>query len=160
MIKNNKNIKKSGFTLIEVLVVIGIVGILATVVLAAVNPSRQFKQARDSQRLANINAILNAVGQNMVDHEGNIFCDGQILSLIPGEKYPITSPLTTGNSADLASCLVPDYLTKMPYDPGLNYAKYVSETDYNTGYSMSIDSLGRVTIMAGGELNGEISVTR
>jgi prepilin-type N-terminal cleavage/methylation domain-containing protein len=38
-IKNNKK----GFTLIEILVVIGIIGILATVVLVAVNPSRQFK---------------------------------------------------------------------------------------------------------------------
>ena len=68
-----KEIKK-GFTLIEVLVVIGILAILATVVLVAVNPARQFKIARDSQRTANVTAILNAIGQNMTDNRGLFSC--------------------------------------------------------------------------------------
>ena len=50
-----------GFTLIEILVVIGMLAILTTVVLVAVNPLRQFAQARNSQRQSNVAAILNAV---------------------------------------------------------------------------------------------------
>jgi prepilin-type N-terminal cleavage/methylation domain-containing protein len=53
--------KRQGFTLIEILVVIGLIAVLAAVVLIAVNPARQFAQARNSQRASNVSTILNAM---------------------------------------------------------------------------------------------------
>ena len=63
-LKNDKKPQK-GFTLIEILVVIGIIAILAAIVIIAINPSRQFAQAHNTQRISGVTAILNAVGQNI-----------------------------------------------------------------------------------------------
>lgn len=150
--------KKKGFTLIEVLVVIGIISILASVVIVAVNPARQFKQARDSQRTANVNAILNAIGQNIAEHKGTFYCLGSSSS-IPAEKLVMK---IGGEGYNVAPCLVPDYLPSMPYDQSLSGAYYSSLTEYNTGYSVVQDKNGRVTISATSELDPEtlITVTR
>lgn len=158
-IKQNKKqiIRKKGFTLIEILVVIGIIGILATVVLVAVNPSRQFKQARDSQRVANVNTILNALGQNIADHQGNLFCDGSIKTLDINTSQNIGS---APNEVNIADCLVPEYIPKLPYDPKNPDAYYSNEDNYNTAYIISTDSGGRITITAAGEIQADISVTR
>jgi len=49
-----------GFTLIELLIVIAILAILATVVLLVINPAQMFAQARDSQRISDLNTLSNA----------------------------------------------------------------------------------------------------
>lgn len=150
--------KESGFTLIEILVVIGIIGILATVVLVAVNPARQFKQARDSQRVANVNTILNALGQNIADHEGNLFCDGAIQTIqYDGNALRIASD---GTGVNIATCLVPDYIPKLPFDPKDPNGHYVNEDDYDTGYKVTFGNNGRITVSANGEIQTDISVTR
>lgn len=50
-----------GFTLIELLIVIAILAILATIVLVIINPVQMFAQARDSQRIYDLNTLSNAV---------------------------------------------------------------------------------------------------
>ena len=151
-----KNIKK-GFTLIEVLVVIGILAILATVVLVAVNPARQFKIARDSQRTANVTAILNAIGQNMTDNRGLFSCNGSSTFALPSTSTIIKN----SGGADIAACLVSTYIASLPFDPSAAGAHYATTTDYNTAYSLSADVFGRVTVSAQSEIGtSSISVTR
>jgi len=151
----------AGFTLIEVLVVIGIIAVLAAVVLVAVNPARQFKLARDSQRVSNVNALLNAIHQNMAEHRGVFVCGGATKALpttaFRDVKYAVTAP---DNEGDIASCLVPDYLSSLPFDPIIPTAHYTDFTDYDTGYEIFQDSDGRITASSTGELTPTISVTR
>lgn len=145
-----------GFTLIEVLIVIGIIAILAAMVLVAVNPARQFKIARDSQRTANINAILNAVGQNISENTGTFKCGGAV-STIPSSA----TVMENSGGFDIASCLVPDYISALPFDPDKSGAHYTSVSDYDTEYSIVQDTYGRITISAAGEMSSStISVTR
>jgi type II secretory pathway pseudopilin PulG len=62
--------RKDAFTLIETLLIIAIITILATIVIIAINPVRQFAQTRNTQRQADIKAILDAVFQYLVDNKG------------------------------------------------------------------------------------------
>jgi type IV pilus assembly protein PilA len=144
----------SGFTLIEILVVIGIIAVLSAIVLVAINPSRQFKLAHDSQRVSNVTAILNAVGQNMAENRGVFNCP----VAIPSTPKVISSDTTQG--VDIASCLIPTYISSLPFDPTATGAKFTSVTDYDTKYLISKDTNGRIVVSATGEITPNIEAIR
>lgn len=52
---------RKGFTLIELLVVIAIIAILSVVVVLYLNPAELLKQARDSNRLADLDSLNKAI---------------------------------------------------------------------------------------------------
>ena len=53
---------KKGFTLIELLIVIGILAILTAVVVVVLNPAQLLAQARDSQRMSDLDNVKSAIG--------------------------------------------------------------------------------------------------
>lgn len=56
---SNKRFQK-GFTLVEILIVITLIGILAVAVLSALNPLEQIRKARDSGRQSDARTLLSA----------------------------------------------------------------------------------------------------
>ncbi len=148
--------KLRGFTLIELLVVIGIIAVLAAIVLAAINPGRQFAQANNSKRSADVTAILNAISQYSVDQAGGL------PACIATTAKNIAS---TGTSSTTICNLVTDgitttYIAAIPTDPGGGGA--AAGTAADTKYTVVKSATdNRVTVAAPqAQLGVTISVTR
>ncbi len=144
--------RKKGFTLVEVLLVIVIVAILAAIVIVAINPARQISQANNTQRSSDINAVLNAVQEYAIENRGAL-------------PTSITTTATAMGSGvgliDICTDLVPTYIVEMPYDPTATGAAYTDCSTYTTGYNISKDANNRVTVAApGAELSETLSISR
>ena len=149
---------QKGFTLIELLVVIGILAILLAIVLIAINPARQFAQANNTKRNADVIAILNAISQYDSDNKG---------LLPPGTPASgLTETYMTSATTGQAFCdsLMPRYIASLPSDPTAvaNGANVTDCSAYDTGYWISVGTDNRVKIMATYQLpaTASISATR
>lgn len=137
MNKVNKKVSNQGFTLIEILVVIGIIAVLAAVVLIAINPARQFAQANNSQRTANTNAILNAIGQYMADNQGALPVN---IEIIDDEV----------DATDICDDLVAAYMPALPADPTVENGPIEKADcgDIDSEYIVTHTDTGRIKVCA------------
>lgn len=143
-----------GFTLVELLVVIGILATLLAITLIAINPARQFSQANNTQRSSNVNSILNAIHQYAADNRGALPAG------ITGTAQNISE---TG--ANICTDLITQYMAALPQDPsvgGANITDCSVGSAYNTGYTVVKSATdNRITVTApSAELGISISVTR
>ncbi len=146
---------KKGFTLIEILIVIGLIAVLAGVLVVALNPARQFAQARNSQRYNNIDTVMGAIINNMTDNRGLFTCAAGAIPAVA------TTMASGAGNYDIGPCLVPTYASQLPVDPSAAGAHWTSTADYNTGYTILLGADGRVTLNApSAELSETISLTR
>lgn len=147
--KNKKHSMKKGFTLLEILLVVAAIGILAGIVIVAINPNKQLGATRDAQRQSNVNTILNAVYQYAIDNSGTIPASITTTS---------TAICKTGGTCtglvDLGVLTASEkYITAIPTDP-------TSSTTNSTGYNILKTANGRITVTAPSAEQGTISVTR
>lgn len=135
--------KYSGFSFIEVLVVIAVLGVLLAVLLVAINPSRQFAQDNNTARKADVNLILDSIRKYADDNKGkfpkNMPAKGATAEIVEG----------TGG-ADICSDISPLYLGQLPVDPSLNLVIVgdCAVKTYNTGYQVSVDASGKVVTVS------------
>lgn len=152
--------RKHGFTLIELLLVIGIIAVLAGVVFVALDPAKRFQDSRDARRLTDIENILSAVHQYVVDHQGAFpagldTTEKQIGTATSGCAL-CDGPCCVGGDADCTdfSGDLERYLKVLPFDPENGSAEL-------TRYSIQLDGNNLVTVTAcDAEALAEPSVSR
>ena len=113
-----KFMKRHGFTLVEILITIGILGLLAAIVILAINPKKQLEAAQEVKRKFYARELRNAVLQFAIDNKG----------IDPGDKPLPQSqdqamPICRAGAADTHDCIVLDalvaakYIVQLPADP-------------------------------------------
>ncbi|MCX6702678.1 MAG: type II secretion system protein, partial [Candidatus Wolfebacteria bacterium] len=75
--------RDQSFTLIELLIVIGILAVLATVAVLALNPLELIKQARDSQRMADLGTLNKALAVYQSSGQTNLGTVNTVYVSIP-----------------------------------------------------------------------------
>jgi prepilin-type N-terminal cleavage/methylation domain-containing protein len=137
--------KQKGFTLLEILLVIAAIGILAAIVIVAINPNRQLAQVRNAERQASSTTLADALNQYSIDN-------GSYPSSVTNNFQEICASSGGSGCLDITGELVPDYISAIPIDPnasGDGSGYLVRENDTNT----------RISVYAvNSELNQEISV--
>lgn len=117
----NKFRRHEGFTLLEIVVVIGILAILSSSVLVFLNPFEQFKKAEDAKRRSDLSQIQKSLESYYNDHARYPAVDAsthQIYAQSSGQN-PVIIDWGTSWSP---------YMTVLPKDPSYtkNYVYYAS----------------------------------
>lgn len=136
MLRTN-NQWRSAFTLIELIIVIGIIGTLASVTLVAISPNKQLTSTRDTTRLSAVKELQNAISQYVIDN-------GSFPTGVPvSPAAPITickQGMTAGSCLSLDAALVPKYIVALPQD--------ALETNVNHSGYMVVNKSGRPEVTA------------
>lgn len=153
-----KKLNEEGFTLLEILLVVAAIGILAGIVILALNPSKNLSETRDAQRQTDVNTILNAVWQYYIDNEAlptNIPESADCGGTATNEICRTDTAADCTGLVDISELTTSElYLTDIPNDP-----KDVSTN--GTGYHIAKSTNDRVTVCApGAEEAASIEVTR
>jgi len=141
---------KKGFTLLELLIVIGILAILATVVALVLNPAELLRQARDSQRLSDLRTINSAIGlwvssATSTTLSGTTYCTVGT-ALFSGDSGSCTTNATTSIDGtgwvDINFQAIPggSPLSRLPLDPSQTASLYYIFKSDNTNTTFELNA--------------------
>lgn len=114
---------KNGFTLLEILLAIALIGILSLIALVAINPSKQLAEARNTERFDDITKLNQALEDYFVTNRS--YPTGI------NESYQDICLSSGGSNCVDLNVLVPDYLSSIPIAP--------NAASGTTGYTVAIN---------------------
>jgi len=149
-----KILKNTGFTLIELIIVVAIIALLAAASFVAINPGKRVGDANNAKRWSDVTALADAYSAYLVDNAGTA-----PTSTTAGVTYSVS---TTGDSSTLTICqgatgnattttaminlsalVTGGYIGAIPLDP-----TYTGTDAANTGYYFYRESSGKLVIGA------------
>lgn len=113
---------QEGFTLVEILVVIALLALLAGAVFFALNPTQLFRDARNTTRRQDVDAVHSALRQYVLrDLDGDPA--GLSAACLSGAALPVVDPsggidATEGGAITQLNTCLASYIAEMPTAPG------------------------------------------
>lgn len=108
-------VSQKGFTLIELIIVMGVISVLFVALMSSLNPLEQFRKSRDTQRKASLAQVQRALEAYYQDHGSYPTSSG---------NYRIMSDASTTLAWGDTWAPYMDILPKDPKFPTLSYAYY------------------------------------
>lgn len=143
-LRNRKN--NFGFTLLEMVVLVGILVVLLSILFITLNPSRQYQLANEDAAKRNISSLRFAL-EKWLENNDNDAAKLNYGNGIPSEKAFIGS---SGGEVNPCPDIVPDYIDIMPTDPTAPGYYYNTCQDYFSGFMISYteDPIKEITILS------------
>lgn len=148
LVQKIKNINHRGFTIIELIIAVGIVALMAAMAITSINPAKRIGDANDAQREADLNTIAKAIEYYTADN-GQLPTDFSVTNIAEGEKLVLCSSEASKTcDGQTETCLQIDdpdflgeYLPNLPIDP-------TKSADTDTGYYITRGSGGAIVLGA------------
>ncbi len=149
--------KSKGFTLLEILLVVGIISLLAGIVIIAINPGKQLATVRNTERKSDIKQLNSAINQYYISI-GRYPASIQDVTTLTEVCNTGTLSTTTDSSVDCTglvdlTALVPTYITAIPVDPQgpltLNpFIKTANAATNGTGYYVMKNTTNKIVVVS------------
>lgn len=124
---------RPGFTLLELLIVIGVIGVISSIVIVAINPAKQLEDAQHAKRRSMIREQHNAVLQHMIGEGVNPIASAPVGA---ANAKRVCRAAQVDPACINIDALVPEYLASLPLDPREADVRY-------TGYRVYQDTAAR-----------------
>ena len=133
---NRASLNRAGFTLMDLIISIGIISILMVIVYGAINPRKQYENAQETDRKYSMRVLEHAVAQYIIDGNPLPPVPYGIANAVPICQEGITGTdcTVTAGGYDLSGLsLNGRYIAELPIDPAEDGATYTGYYIYAEG---------------------------